>query len=99
MNNHFAKPLSRSVAAFVLVLGLSGCATTANNPKDPFEGFNRAMFAVHEGVDTVLKPVAEGYDKVAPDPVKTGIGNFFGNLGDVWIGVNNLLQGKFVDGL
>ncbi len=56
------------------------------------------MFAVHEGVDTVLKPVAKGYDKVTPDPVKTGIGNFFGNLADVWIAVNNLLQGKLTDG-
>ena len=64
-----------------------------------YYGFNRAMFAVHEGVDTVLKPVAEGYDKVTPDPVKTGIGNFFGNLADVWIAVNNLLQGKLTDGV
>lgn len=56
------------------------------------------MFAVHEGVDTVLKPVAKGYDEVTPDPVKTGIGNFFGNLADVWIAVNNLLQGKLTEG-
>lgn len=34
----------------------------------------------------------------APLPVKTGVGNFFGNIGDLWIGANNLLQGKFVDG-
>ena len=98
MNNHFAKPLSRSVAAFVLVLGLSGCATTANNPKDPFEGFNRAMFTVNEGIDTVVKPVAQGYDKVTPEPVKAGVGNFFGNIADLWIAVNNFLQGKPLDG-
>jgi phospholipid-binding lipoprotein MlaA len=78
---------------------LSGCATTANNPKDPFEGFNRAMFAVNEGVDVVLKPVAQGYDYVAPQPVKTGIGNFFGNIYDVWTAFNNFLQGKGGDGL
>lgn len=86
------------VIATAAMGGLSGCATTYNNPKDPFEGFNRAMFAVNEGIDTVaLKPLAKGYDAVAPLPVKTGIGNFFGNIRDVWTALNNLLQGKVGD--
>lgn len=73
---------------------LSGCATSGN-PKDPIEGFNRAMFAFNEGLDTVLiKPVAQGYDAVLPAPVRTGVTNFFGNIADLFIGVNNLLQGK-----
>lgn len=77
----------------------SGCATNANNPKDPYEGFNRAMFAVNEGIDkAVAKPVAKGYDAAVPLPVKAGVGNFFGNVGDLWIGINNGLQGKAVDG-
>ena len=86
---------SVAIAAAVL----SGCATTANNPKDPYEGFNRAMFAVNEGIDVVAKPVAQGYDAAAPLPVKAGIGNFFGNLADVWTAVNNFLQGKGGQGL
>jgi len=73
---------------------LGGCATTANNPKDPYEGFNRAMYAVNEGIDVVLKPVAKGYDEAAPLPVKAGIGNFFGNIWDAWTALNNLMQGK-----
>lgn len=73
---------------------LGGCATSAN-PKDPIEGFNRAMYAFNEGVDTVLiKPVAQGYDAVLPSPVRTGVTNFFGNIADFFVGVNNLLQGK-----
>lgn len=73
---------------------LGGCATSGN-PKDPVEGFNRAMFAFNEGLDTVLiKPVAQGYDAALPVPVKTGVTNFFGNIADLFIGVNNLLQGK-----
>ena len=73
---------------------LCGCATSGN-PKDPIEGFNRAMFAFNEGLDTVLiKPVAQGYDAVLPKPVRTGVTNFFGNIADLFIGVNNLLQGK-----
>jgi phospholipid-binding lipoprotein MlaA len=78
---------------------LGGCASTANNPNDPFEGFNRAMFAVNEGLDVVIKPVAQGYDYVAPQPVKAGIGNFFGNLWDVLTALNNLLQGKGGEGV
>ena len=84
--------------AFAVSL-LSGCATTANNPNDPFEGFNRAMFAVNEGLDVVVKPVAQGYDYVTPQPIKTGVGNFFGNLWDVLTAINNLLQGKGADGM
>lgn len=79
-------------------MGMAGCATTANNPRDPFEGFNRAMFSVNEGIDVVVKPVARGYDAVLPGPVKTGIGNFFGNIADLWIAVNNFLQGKVTEG-
>lgn len=89
--------LSVALAA-AFIGGVSGCASTASNPKDPYEGFNRAMFSVNEGIDKVAKPVAEGYDAVAPLPVKAGIGNFFGNIGDVWIAVNNFLQGKGGDG-
>ena len=78
---------------------LCGGASAAENPNDPYEGFNRAMFQVNEGIDVVLKPVAQGYDAAAPLPVKAGVGNFFGNLADVWTSVNNFLQGKGSDGL
>ena len=83
-----------AAVAMALALSCGGCATTANNPKDPFESFNRAMFAVNEGIDVVVKPVAQGYDAAAPLPVKVIIGNFFGNIWDGWTAVNNLLQGK-----
>lgn len=96
MKNQIAK---RVMAAAFAATVLGGCATTANNPKDPYEGFNRAMFAVNEGLDVVIKPVAQGYDAAAPLPVKTGIGNFFGNLYDVWTAFNNFLQGKGGDGI
>ncbi len=82
------------LACSLAMLVASGCATTANNPRDPYEGFNRAMFAVNEGLDVVVKPIAQGYDAVAPLPVRVVIGNFFGNIWDVWTAANNLLQGK-----
>ncbi len=85
----------KSVLTVTVLAGLlSGCASSGNQ-KDPIEGFNRAIFSFNEGVDTVLiKPVAQGYDAVLPTPVRTGVTNFFGNIADFFIGVNNLLQGK-----
>jgi phospholipid-binding lipoprotein MlaA len=46
-----------------------------------------------------LKPAAVVYSNVVPGVIQTGVGNFFGNLGDVWTGVNNILQGKVADGV
>jgi phospholipid-binding lipoprotein MlaA len=81
------------LTASVVVL-LGGCATSGN-PKDPIEGFNRAMYGFNEVIDkAVIKPVAQGYDAVLPSPVRSGVTNFFGNIADFFIGVNNLLQGK-----
>ena len=95
------KPIGMPVklAAALLVAGLaSGCAT--NNPKDPLEGYNRAMFSFNETVDNVaLKPVATVYREATPSFVQTGVGNFFGNIGDVWIAGNNLMQGKLEEGM
>jgi phospholipid-binding lipoprotein MlaA len=77
---------------------LSGCAST--NPKDPFEKFNRAMFSFNDTVDRVaLKPTATVYKKVTPSFVQTGVGNFFGNLSDLWSSLNNFAQLKGQDGL
>lgn len=56
---------------------------------------NRAVFTFNENADEyVIKPVAEAYQFVLPDFVRTGVTNFFSNIGDVFVAVNNLLQGK-----
>lgn len=78
---------------------LSTKTNIGKNPRDPLEGFNRAMFSFNDTVDTaVVKPVAEAYRAATPGFVQTGIGNFFSNIGDVWNAVNNLLQGRVNDG-
>jgi phospholipid-binding lipoprotein MlaA len=90
----FAKRIMTLALAAGMVGLMGGCATSGN-PKDPIEGFNRAMFAFNDGLDTVIiKPVAQGYEAVLPTPVRTGVTKFFGNIADVFIAVNNLLQGK-----
>ena len=93
----------------VLMLGLSagltsGCATvpaSATGPtSDPFEAWNRKVFAFNDVVDSaVLKPVAETYRDLVPVFVRTSINNVLGNVYDVWSTANHFLQGKFAGGL
>jgi phospholipid-binding lipoprotein MlaA len=74
---------------------LGGCATTVGqpNPQDPWEGLNRHTHAFNEAVDdAVMKPVATVYRDHVPPLVRTGVSNFFGNIGDAWSAVNALLQ-------
>lgn len=94
--------LSRGIRLLLLVscsmFVLSGCASTPSNPDDPLERYNRAMYSFNDGVDkVVVRPAAQAYETVTPRLVRTGVGNFFGNLGDLWIGVNSMLQGKVGD--
>lgn len=91
------RPAVASVA--LLSLFLVGCATAPNakkDPRDPFEGFNRASYKFNDGLDrAILKPVAKGYKAVTPDFVESGVTNFFSNLTQPGVIINDLLQGKF----
>ncbi|MDA0791039.1 MAG: VacJ family lipoprotein [Proteobacteria bacterium] len=62
---------------------------------DPWEGFNRGVHGFNDALDrAALRPLARGYERVVPSPLRLGVGNVFGNLEDITDGVNNLLQGK-----
>jgi len=85
----------RALALTLLLplLLLGGCATT--NPSDPLEPMNRAIYSFNDGVDSaIFKPLAQGYRAVLPSFMRNGISNFFSNINDVLIALNNLLQGK-----
>ena len=82
------------VAVGSALLALGGCAA-GPNPTDPFEPFNRQVSNLNEHVDAVvLKPVATVYRSAVPPLARTGVSNFFGNLGDAWSSVNSLAQFK-----
>jgi phospholipid-binding lipoprotein MlaA len=94
-----SKTIVRWVTIALMTLVLTACASippgSTADSRDPFERYNRAMFSFNKTVDDkVLKPVATGYARVIPELIRTAIGNFFGNIGDVWTAVNNYLQGK-----
>src|SRR3954469_4668205 len=89
--------LKSAFSCLMLLFLLGGCAST-NNPRDPLEPFNRAMYTVNDSLDkAVMKPVATVYRTVIPEIVRTGVTNFFSNLSDILTALNNLLQGKPVD--
>lgn len=70
------------------------------DPRDPWEGFNRGVYSVNDSIDrVVVKPVAQAYTYVTPQPVRSCISNIFGNLGDVWSAANSFLQGRGLDGI
>jgi len=84
---------------------MGGCSTmpkgSANSDvmdeRDPWEDYNRKMFAFNQKVDkTVLVPAARGYKRVVPGTVRTGVSNFFLNLEEPITIVNDLLQGKII---
>lgn len=81
------------------VLFLHGCAAAPSakpDPRDPWERMNRATYRFNDQVDrAVTKPVARAYRRVTPQPVQTGVSNFFVNLGYPLVMLNDLLQGQF----
>ncbi len=88
--------LMAPLLAFIFLI--SGCATTqqAEGVDDPLQGYNRMMYSFNNTVDTVIiKPVAKGYDAIVPDPISKGVSNFFSNLNEITVILNDLLQLKF----
>ncbi|MGH8695114.1 MAG: MlaA family lipoprotein [Burkholderiales bacterium] len=94
------RPWRLAVAALAAA-ALAGCATVRSpDPRDPWEPMNRATFEFNDGVDrVVLRPVAEAYRFVLPEPIRIGVRNVFANLQDPWIALNQLLQGKVEEAL
>jgi phospholipid-binding lipoprotein MlaA len=86
-------------SVIALALTLSACATTPGTDhlaeRDPWEGFNRAVWSVNRGADKVIaKPVTKVYRAVTPKPARDGVRNFFTNVEEPFSFINNILQGK-----
>jgi phospholipid-binding lipoprotein MlaA len=91
--------LTTCFAVLALALAAGGCAssqTRLTDPEhDPWEGYNRKIYAFNEGFDkAIFRPVAKAYDYVMPDAPQRGVRNFFRNLNYPVTLLNSLLQGK-----
>jgi len=87
----------RHLRALGLAFSLAAmqCTAIAADARDPWESMNRRVYAFNDVVDvTVVRPVAQVYDKVLPRFARTGVHNFLGNLSDVWSMANSALQLK-----
>ena len=79
-----------ALAAMLLVAPATGRAAT---PDDPFEGFNRGLYAIHRGLDHwIFRPAAMAYATVLPQPLRKGFRNLINNLKEPGIAFNDLIQ-------
>jgi phospholipid-binding lipoprotein MlaA len=87
--------------ALPLLLQLGGCATGPNSsPADPLEPLNRATYRFNDTLDrTIAQPIARGYNRAVPRPVRTGVNNVFSNLGDFVVALNDFAQLRLMDGM
>lgn len=99
MSANLPRTLFRTALATTLALALAGCASGPNGPaheevNDPLEVPNRFVFAVNETADVlVIRPAAEVYRGVVPDPVRNAVQNILSNLLAPLVIGNSLLQG------
>lgn len=92
--------MRKALALTATALSLAACATTSEEATatavyDPFEDWNRGVYAFNDGVDqAALEPVARGYRAVTNEPVRDGVSNFLTNLNQPIVFANTVLQGK-----
>lgn len=95
------RPFIRVAAVVMLSLSAAGCANSPDAQdgagiSDPLEPVNRVVFGINDAADILLlRPAAEVYVAIAPDPVREAVHNFLRNLVSPLVVANNLLQGDF----
>jgi len=78
------------------VVLLASCATQdVSGANDPYEATNRKIFNFNQQLDkAVMKPVAQAYVDVVPEPARDGVHNFLVNLNLPVTFANDILQGE-----
>jgi phospholipid-binding lipoprotein MlaA len=92
---------ARAALGIACLLSVSACVTLPPNsprsPQDPWESWNRGVYRINDKLDrAVAKPVARTYVRIVPQPIRTGVTNFFENLDTPTVMINDALQGKFL---
>jgi len=88
--------LQLSILATTLLPGCASLpATIERDPRDHLERYNRAVFGFNQALDrTVGRPIALGYTKITPRPIRVGLSNFLDNASYPVVVVNDFLQIK-----
>jgi phospholipid-binding lipoprotein MlaA len=91
------------ILILLVVLLFTSCATTSpveDKDVDPYENVNRKIYRFNLIVDeNIMKPIADGYVKITPQPIQNRVTNFFSNLAYINVFINDFLQGKLDQGL
>jgi len=103
MNKYVLKRLASLLAILLISGAFTGCATTTVNGEynpDPYEKTNRSFYAFNDALDrNFFKPVSETYAQITPQPVRTGVTNFFNNLEYLNVILQSFLQGELGQGV
>lgn len=76
-------------------LAVNANAAQADEQKDPFESFNRKIYAFNEVLDNnIARPLAIQYVEKVPNEVRGSYRQFRKNLNEPWNAVNQLIQGR-----
>jgi phospholipid-binding lipoprotein MlaA len=98
--------LFSGLLAVASAVALAACATPPpasdqaaladyRETNDPLEPTNRVFYRINNAIDTVLlRPAAQAYRAVVPQPVRNGIHNFLANIGTPVLLSNDILQAK-----
>jgi len=104
--NVLHQKMLRVGAVILLGVMVTACASvpSSNDPEavaeyneinDPLEPFNRAMFELNRGLDTLLlRPAATLYRGFVPPPIQDIVSNFLNNLKAPVVLLNDVLQGE-----
>ena len=91
----------RAALLLALACASSACVTLPpdrpRSPQDPWESWNRGVYKFNTVMDNAIaRPVAKTYVKIVPQPIRTGVNNFFANLSTPTVMINDALEGKFL---
>ena len=101
---HFAKNgniyMRTTILSVVAAFSLAACASSQSDVSqgtmaDPYEDFNRSVFAFNMGLDKyAIEPTAKAYGAITPSFLRDRFSDFARNLGEPVTFVNSVLQGE-----
>lgn len=103
MKNKKNLKLITSIATLLISLLINNFAladNTPTNPQDPYQHLNEKIFHFNSQLDeAIFEPIAKDYAYIVPAPARTSVHNFFRNIEQPSVVVNDILQGDYVNAM